>query len=144
MLVHPIDAVSLPHADVVLWGVDDAATSACSKASPAPANADDGDRGRDRRLVIPGIGDRAERRRCLRTSLFISHNLALVRHISTRIAVTSFGRIVEIAAADALFERPFRPNRHAGDRHRPPLCRPLCLRGGTLPQHRPDPYAATR
>jgi oligopeptide/dipeptide ABC transporter ATP-binding protein len=43
------------------------------------------------------------------TYLFISHNLAVVRHISTRIAVMYLGRIVEIATADALFERPTHP-----------------------------------
>lgn len=43
------------------------------------------------------------------TYLFISHNLSLVRHISTRIAVMYLGRIVEIAAADALLDRPAHP-----------------------------------
>jgi oligopeptide/dipeptide ABC transporter ATP-binding protein len=43
------------------------------------------------------------------TYLFISHNLAVVRHISTRIAVMYLGRVVEIADSDALFERPAHP-----------------------------------
>ncbi len=43
------------------------------------------------------------------TYLFISHNLAVVRHISTRIAVMYLGRIVELADADALFARPVHP-----------------------------------
>jgi peptide/nickel transport system ATP-binding protein/oligopeptide transport system ATP-binding protein len=43
------------------------------------------------------------------TYLFISHNLAVVRHISTRIAVMYLGRIVELANADALFARPVHP-----------------------------------
>jgi oligopeptide/dipeptide ABC transporter, ATP-binding protein, C-terminal domain len=43
------------------------------------------------------------------TYLFISHNLAVVRHISTRIAVMYLGRIVEAAEADALFARPEHP-----------------------------------
>jgi peptide/nickel transport system ATP-binding protein/oligopeptide transport system ATP-binding protein len=43
------------------------------------------------------------------TYLFISHNLAVVRHISTRIAVMYLGRIVELAQADALFAHPVHP-----------------------------------
>ena len=43
------------------------------------------------------------------TYLFIAHNLAVVRHISTRIAVMYLGRIVEMADTDALFERPRHP-----------------------------------
>jgi len=43
------------------------------------------------------------------TYLFISHNLAVVRHISTRIAVMYLGRIVELAEAEALFARPAHP-----------------------------------
>jgi oligopeptide/dipeptide ABC transporter ATP-binding protein len=43
------------------------------------------------------------------TYLFISHNLAVVRHISTRIAVMYLGRIVELAEAETLFARPVHP-----------------------------------
>lgn len=43
------------------------------------------------------------------TYLFISHNLSVVRHISNRIAVMYLGRIVEVADADTLFERPAHP-----------------------------------
>ena len=43
------------------------------------------------------------------TYLFISHNLAVVRHISTRIAVMYLGRIVELAESEALFARPVHP-----------------------------------
>ena len=43
------------------------------------------------------------------TYLFISHNLAVVRHISNRIAVMYLGRIVEIGEADAFFARPIHP-----------------------------------
>lgn len=43
------------------------------------------------------------------TYLFIAHNLAVVKHISTRIAVMYLGRMVELAATDALFERPRHP-----------------------------------
>ena len=43
------------------------------------------------------------------TYLFISHNLAVVRHISARIAVMYLGRIVELGEADALFAAPAHP-----------------------------------
>ena len=43
------------------------------------------------------------------TYLFISHNLAVVRHMATRIGVMYLGRVVEIAAARELFERPRMP-----------------------------------
>ncbi len=43
------------------------------------------------------------------TYLFISHNLAVVRHISTRIAVMYLGRVVELADVDALFAHPEHP-----------------------------------
>src|SRR5271165_1718304 len=41
--------------------------------------------------------------------LFISHNLAVVRHLSHRILVMYAGRIVEIASRDALFAAPLHP-----------------------------------
>jgi peptide/nickel transport system ATP-binding protein/oligopeptide transport system ATP-binding protein len=41
--------------------------------------------------------------------LFISHDLSVVRHVSDRIAVMYLGRIVEIGAAAAVFERPSHP-----------------------------------
>jgi peptide/nickel transport system ATP-binding protein len=43
------------------------------------------------------------------TYLFISHNLAVVRHMARRIGVMYLGRIVEIAAAHQLFEDPRMP-----------------------------------
>jgi oligopeptide transport system ATP-binding protein len=41
--------------------------------------------------------------------LFISHNLAVVRHISHRVLVMYLGRVVEEAARDALFAAPAHP-----------------------------------
>ena len=41
--------------------------------------------------------------------LFISHNLAVVRHLSTRVAVMYLGRVVEEASEADLFERPLHP-----------------------------------
>jgi len=43
------------------------------------------------------------------TYLFISHNLAVVRHMATRIGVMYLGRIVEIAPSEALFANPQHP-----------------------------------
>ena len=43
------------------------------------------------------------------TYLFISHNLAVVRHMASRIGVMYLGRIVEIAEGRQLFENPRMP-----------------------------------
>ncbi|GFK93230.1 Oligopeptide transport ATP-binding protein OppF [Fundidesulfovibrio magnetotacticus] len=43
------------------------------------------------------------------TYLFISHDLSVVRHISTRVAVMYLGCLCELAGADALFEEPRHP-----------------------------------
>ena len=43
------------------------------------------------------------------TYLFISHNLAVVRHMADRLGVMYLGRIVEIGPAETIFARPLHP-----------------------------------
>ncbi|MBY0381366.1 MAG: dipeptide ABC transporter ATP-binding protein [Xanthobacteraceae bacterium] len=43
------------------------------------------------------------------TYIFVSHDLAVVKHIADRVAVMNLGQIVEIADSQSLFKMPFHP-----------------------------------
>lgn len=43
------------------------------------------------------------------TYLFISHDLSVVKHLCTRVAVMYVGKIVELSTTDELFKRPLHP-----------------------------------
>ena len=57
--------------------------------------------------VVNLLADLRERFRL--TYLFISHDLALVRHIADRVAVMYLGKIVELAPAAELYDAPLHP-----------------------------------
>lgn len=57
--------------------------------------------------VLNLLADLQARRRL--TYLLIAHDLAVVRHLATRVAVMYAGRVVELAAADRLYQQPLHP-----------------------------------
>jgi peptide/nickel transport system ATP-binding protein len=71
------------------------------------------------------------------TLVIVAHGLAIVRHMSDRVAVMYLGEIVELAPADAVFETPLHPYTQAllaaVPVSHPAARRPRSLLGGDMP-----------
>jgi ABC-type glutathione transport system ATPase component len=62
------------------------------------------------------------------TCVFVSHNLAVVRYVSDRVAVMRHGRVVETGSAEELFDRPGHPYTRALLQAVPDVARALAER----------------
>jgi oligopeptide/dipeptide ABC transporter ATP-binding protein len=89
--------------------------------------------------------------------IFISHDLSVIRHVSDRIAVMYFGKIVEIGTAQEIIENPLHPYTQAlvaaipkppgstlanSNRNHPPSFIPQTLRGEVPDPANPPPGCA--
>lgn len=72
------------------------------------------------------------------TYLFISHDLAVVEAVSTRIAVLYFGRVAELGRAEDIFKSPSHPYTNLLARSAPVVGRPLA-RTEAAAAELPDP-----
>jgi oligopeptide/dipeptide ABC transporter ATP-binding protein len=73
--------------------------------------------------------------------VFISHNLAIIRHVSHRVLVMYLGRSVESAPRDALFSRPLHPYTRALLDAIPPADLAGARHAAVLPGELPSPLA---
>jgi peptide/nickel transport system ATP-binding protein len=71
--------------------------------------------------------------------LFVSHNLAVVRHVSARILVLYLGRTLELAPREALFASPLHPYTRALLASIPSTRPGAPLPRGVLPGELPSP-----
>ena len=77
------------------------------------------------------------------TLVIVAHGLAVIRHMSDRVAVMYLGKIVELAPVNALFETPLHPYTQAlmaaVPVSHPDLRHPRPVLGGDMPSPSPPP-----